>query len=431
VSFAQQRLWFLHHWEPAGEAYNLPRLYRLSGILNEEALRKALMQITCRHETLRTTFEERDGVPLQRIGAPAPFELPVLDLGALPESERIAESRRIVDEECRKPFDLEKGPLFRGLLIKLGESEHCLFLTLHHIVSDRWSRGILNRELSELYAALVEGRTSRLDDLPVQYADYARWERRLWESGRMAGDLAYWRGALAGHKHALSLPVDRHPVHQPSGRGDLVQGIIPKELSEALRGLSQREGATLFMTLLSGFYGLLHRITGADDILVGSTVANRGRIEIEGLIGFFVNTVVLRGRIRAHMSFRSLLEQTRGKALEAYEHQRLPFDRLVADLRVDRELYGTPLIQVMFSLRNAPGQSLQLKGLEVQSCRTYTGTSKFALSLNVFGQADHLFALWEYSNELFEAATIEKFHQRYIAILEDMSRDLDRLVSEA
>ncbi|HUF60865.1 MAG TPA: condensation domain-containing protein [Verrucomicrobiales bacterium] len=431
LSFAQQRLWFLHHWEPMSEVYNLPRAYQLTGTLDEEALEHALSGLIARHDILRTTLVERDGIPAQRVAAPVPMKMARRNLTFLPEDERLAQARRIVEEESRRSFDLAQGPLFRVLLIRLGKVDWVLFLNMHHVISDRWSRGIMTRELSEFYAAFTEGRTPELPPLPLQYADYARWEQRLWAGGALSGDLAYWKGQLAGCGEPVALPVDHDRGREASGRGAVWEGPLPESLTTRLAEWGRGEGVTMFMTLLTGFYGLLHRLTRSDDILVGSTTANRGQLELEGLIGMFVNTVVLRGDLSLSPSFRELLRRTRRMTLQAFAHQRLPFDRLVTELRVERCLNSSPLIRVMFGLQNAPRQPFVLRGVAAQEWKTSTGTAKFDLSLNFFEKGGGFLGVWEYRRDLFEEATVADWHRRYVKVLEEMAQDWDRPVRVA
>ena len=314
------------------------------------------------------------------VQAAASLEMPLVDLSGLPEPEREVEAKRLCIQESQRPFDLSRDLLLRARLYRLGEREHILCLTMHHIVSDGWSMGLLVRELRTLYEAFVEGRPSPLPELPIQYADFAVWQREWLQGEVLEKQLGYWRKQLEGAPSLLELPTDRPRPAKQSYRGALMPWELPKPLSAALGELSRREGATLFMTLLAGFQTLLHRYTSSDEILVGSPIAGRNRTEIEPLIGFFVNTLVLRGDLSGNPSFRTLLGRTREAALGAYAHQDLPFERLVEELHPERDMSHSPFFQVMFVLQNAPWEAAQLAGLEVTPVLIDSGTSKFDLT---------------------------------------------------
>ncbi|HEY0077693.1 MAG TPA: amino acid adenylation domain-containing protein, partial [Pyrinomonadaceae bacterium] len=330
LSFAQQRLWFLHKLEPASPFYNMPVAVRLSGRLDMGALERTLNEIVRRHESLRTSLPTVDGQPIQLIAPPRPLRLPVVDISALPSQEREREAHRRAAEEARTPFDLSKGTLFRAWLLRLGDEEHVLLVTMHHVISDGWSMGVLIREVATLYRAYVEGEEeSPLAELPVQYADFAVWQRR-WLAGEVfEAHLSYWKRQLGGELPVLNLPTDRPRPQVQSFRGASYTMRLPASLAEALRALCRREGATLYMLLLAAFKTLLHRYTNQTDILVGSPIANRNRIELEGLIGFFVNTLVLRTDVSDNPGFRHLLSRVREVTLEAYAHQDMPFEKVV------------------------------------------------------------------------------------------------------
>ncbi|MBW3655532.1 MAG: non-ribosomal peptide synthetase, partial [Gemmatimonadetes bacterium] len=338
LSFAQERLWFLEQMEPGSAAYNIPAALRLTGTLDEQALRGALGEIVRRHEALRTTFTAANGAAVQVVHPPAEVPLPVRDLGELPEPAREAEVLRLAGEEAARPFDLERGPLFRAGLLRLRKPEYVLLLTMHHSVGDGWSLGILYRELSTLYAAYREGRPSPLAELPIQYADFALWQREHLRGKVLETQLAYWRARLAGAPALLELPTDRPRPAVRSHQGARVRRSLPGELARALKSLAQRDGATLYMVLLATFQTLLSKYSGQEDVVVGSPVAGRARPEVEGLIGFFANTLVLRAEISGDPSFRALLGRVREATLEAYEHQEVPFERLVEELHPERSL---------------------------------------------------------------------------------------------
>jgi amino acid adenylation domain-containing protein len=409
LSFAQQRLWFLDRLEPDSAVYNIPLILRLHGPLAVPALATALTEIVRRHEVLRTTYGMVSGEPVQAVHPPAPLPFPVVDLAALPEPAREAESDRLSWEEARRPFDLLRGPVFRASLVRLSGEDHRLLPTLHHIAGDGWSMGVLLAELADLYAAALAGRPSPIPELSLQYADFALWQRRWLEGGALEAQLAFWRGALSGSPLALNLPADHPRPTVRSGRGAGVGALLPAELATRLGSLSRERGATLFMTLLAGFDALLYRLTGEPDLLVGTPVANRNRAETEPLIGFFVNTLALRADLADDPAFEELLARTRETALAAYAHQDLPFERLVEELSPERDLSRTPIVQVSFTLQAsltdraglAPGLSFAAEPVEM-------GTAKFDLALGFAELADGLLTGAEYASDLFDAATVER-----------------------
>ena len=361
LSFAQQRLWFLDQFEPGNSVYNVPSALRLTGPLNFNALQQSLQQIVHRHEALRTTFALIEGEPVQVIPAAVPVLLPLLDLQSLDPDSRKAEARRLIDEEAQRPFDLEQGPLFRASLLRLSEEDHILLLSLHHIVSDGWSQGVLRRELVALYRAGCHGQPSELPDLPLQYADYAVWQRQWLQGAALARQVDYWKAHLAGAPSFLELPTDRPRPAVKSFRGARRGLQLSQALTSSLSELSQREGATLFMTLLAAFQTLLYHYSGQSDIVVGTPIANRTRSEVEGLIGLFMNTLALRGDLSGDPRFTALLGRVRESALGAYAHQDLPFEKLVEELKPERSLSHSPVFQVMLILQNAPGRRWSLK----------------------------------------------------------------------
>jgi amino acid adenylation domain-containing protein len=352
LSFAQQRLWFLDRLAPESPLYNVPSTYRLAGPLAPAALAAGLSEIVRRHEALRTRFVEVDGEPRQEIGAPWRVPLPLVDLRALGRERRLGELARLRTEEADRPFRLDRGPLLRAGLVRLDEEGHALLLNLHHIVYDGWSEEVLTAELTALYAAALAGSPSPLGELGVQYADFAAWQR-AWPPEVLGRQLVWWRGELAGAPAALPLPVDRPRPAAPSFRGGSAMLRLPAAASAALRQAARREGTTLYMLLLAGFAALLARVTGSEDLLVGTPVADRPRPELEGLIGFFVNTVVIRARAAGDPSFRGLLAAVHDTALGAFAHQDLPFEMLVEELRPERERSRNPLVQVLFSFQGA------------------------------------------------------------------------------
>ncbi|HEU4562407.1 MAG TPA: amino acid adenylation domain-containing protein, partial [Longimicrobium sp.] len=402
LSFAQERLWFIDRLEPGSTTYNIPAAWRLGGVLNERALERALGQIVRRHESLRTTFAEVDGSPVQVIAPFGGFTLPVEDLSALGEADREAVVRRRAGEEAARPFDLAAGPLFRAALLRLGEEDHVLLLSMHHVVSDGWSMGVLRRELSVLYAAYREGRESPLAELAVQYADYAAWQREQLAGEVLDRQLAYWKERLGGAPELLELPTDhpRPPVR--TYRGEAVPVELSLEVLERLQALGRSEGATLYMTLLSAFQVLLGKYAGSDDVVVGSPIAGRTRGEVEGLIGFFVNTLVLRTDLGGDPSFREVLRRVREVTLGAYEHQDVPFEKLVAELQPERSLSHSPLFQVSFTVQDAGGRGDALPGLKVSGVGAAMEVVKFDLSLTLAATSQGLRGGLSYSTDLFE-----------------------------
>ena len=408
LSFAQQRLWLLNQMDPDSALYSIPTLVRLVGALDVGALGQAFEDILRRHESLRTTFVAADGLPTQIISDTFEPPLRLLDLSDVPEAEREAEALRLAKEDLLRPFDLARGPLMRLLLLRLGAEEHILLCTIHHIVSDIRSRDVLIRELKELYSARVLGRPASLPSLPVQYADYAAWERESWRSDALKTELAYWKKQLDGAPMLLSLPTDhpRRPVQSLRGAKEGVP--VPAALLEDLRALSRREGATMYMTMLAALNVLLLRYTGREDILVGTAVSNRDRLEIEGLIGFFTNTLVIRADLSGNPSFRELLKRVREVSLEAYAHRDLPFDMLVEELQPERDLSYAPVFQVIFAHQLAPKEGLEFPGLRLERVEIGNDTSKYDLNVNIVERPDSL-SLWiEYSPDLFEASTIKR-----------------------
>ncbi|NNB98210.1 non-ribosomal peptide synthase/polyketide synthase, partial [Corallococcus exiguus] len=429
LSFAQQRLWFLDQLTPDDASYNLPVALRLLGHLDVEALRRAFEALVARHEALRTTFFEEEGQPFQRIHAPATWALPVEDLSSLEESAREAETLRLATREARQPFHLVHGPLLRTALLKLSEDSHVLLATMHHIVSDGWSMGVLVRELASLYESFSGGRAPSLPPLPVRYADFALWQRQWLQGETLESQLGYWKQQLAGAPAALELPTDRPRPAVQSRRGATVPVHFPSQLTDSLRSLAQREGATPFMLLLSAFQLLLSRYSGQDDISVGSPIAGRTHSEAEGLIGFFVNTLVLRAHVRPEDSFRQLLAQVKASTLAAYEHQHVPFEKLVEVLHPSRDLSRSPLFQVMLVLQNAPAEALRVPGMAFQPIPLEGNSSRFDLALTLFEVPQGLTGFLEYSSDLFDASTAQRLMGHFGVLLSSLAVQPDARVS--
>src|SRR5438876_6669617 len=347
LSFAQQRLWFIEQMEPRTSTYNLPAAIRLSGRLDVTAMERALSEVVRRHESLRTRFAVVDGQPVQIIDPPQPLNLTVIDLSHLPENHREEETRQRSMEEAEWLFDLATGPLLRAELLRLAEEEHVMLLTMHHVVSDGWSVGVLVREVAALYEAFSQGRpSSPLEELAVQYSDFAVWQRRWLHGDVLERQLSYWREQLSDLPPLLELPTDRLRPRTQTCNVATQRFVLLERLSQDLRRLSRDEGVTMFMLLLAAYKVLLMRYTGQSDVWVGTPVANRTRVETEPLIGFFVNTLVLRTDLSGDPTFIELLERVSGTCLEGYAHQDLPFERLVEEVQPDRDLSHSPLFQV-------------------------------------------------------------------------------------
>ncbi|HEX2254138.1 MAG TPA: amino acid adenylation domain-containing protein, partial [Thermoanaerobaculia bacterium] len=416
LSFGQQRLWFLDRLYPGSAAYNLPKVIRVEGDLDAALLERVLGEIVRRHEILRTTLPLAGGNPVQVVAPPARFRLPRVDLRGLPAARRQATARGLATAEGRAPFDLEKGPLWRARLIALAAGEHVVLLTLHHTVSDGWSSGVLVRELAALYRAFAAGAPSPLPELPVQYADFAAWERR-WLTGEvLRARTAYWRTALDGVQ-VLDLPTDRPASAEAGLAGHRLSFELPAALSGGLKALALSEGVTPFVLLLAAYKVLLLRYTRQEDVCVGSPTAGRHRGELEPLIGFFVNTLALRTRLSLRAGFREVLAGVRQTVLGAQEHQELPFDKLVEELAPDRSLAHAPLFNVMFSLLTSVGESLELPGLRFTPLEVESRTAKFDLTLAMIERGGRFAGSWEYRTDLFDAATLERAAGHWAVLL--------------
>jgi pristinamycin I synthase-3/4 len=423
LSYAQQRLWFLDQLEGTSTEYNVPQALRLRGRLDAGALERTIQTIVERHESLRTHFAEVDGEAMQVIEPVQRMEVPVEDLSGMEEKaqrERISAAMRREGEE---PFDLGRGPVVRMKLLKLGEEEHVLLRTMHHIVSDGWSQGVFNREFMILYEAFREGRESPLKPLTVQYADYALWQREWLDEEALGGGLEYWKRQLAGIPERLELPTDRtRPMVQTFG-AEACQVRLSAEQSAGLKRLSQGNQATLYMTLLAGFGVLMSRYSGQEDIVVGSPIANRQEAQLEEMIGFFVNTLVLRMRVKGGMSFRELVGEVRRTALEAYQHQDVPFERLVEELSPQRSLNSSPIFQVVFALQNAPMVAPQLKGLEAEPVGGGELRVRYDLEVHVREGGGGITFSWLYNRDLFDRWRMEQMARHYVRVLEAMIND--------
>jgi len=423
LSFAQERLWFLYHFDRDSAAYNRPTSFRLTGELDRDALRASLDEICNRHAALRTRFRVIDETPTQYIAADATLPLAFNDLSSRPPADREREARRIAVAEARAPFDLEGGPLARGRLVRLGERDHVLLLTFHHAVFDGWSEQILKQELAQLYSARRRGEPCSLAPLPVQYADYAAWLRGRLRDDELQRQLDFWMAQLEGTPRVLELPADRPRASEHADHGARRTRRVPLETADALRRLARRQGATLFMALLAGFDALVHRYTGREDFVIGVPVAGRGSVELERLIGLFINMLPLRARVSAGDTFFSLLEQVKSASLGAFAHQDLPFEKLVERLEPARSLSHAPLIQVTFQLRNMPQATAQPAGLELSRYVVDSAFTQFDLSLEITECDDGLECTAVFSTALFDAATIDRMLEHYEYLLKQAAAD--------
>ncbi|HVR97693.1 MAG TPA: amino acid adenylation domain-containing protein, partial [Thermoanaerobaculia bacterium] len=442
LSFAQERIWFLHQLEPESVAYHVPRALRIRGPLSVPLLEEVFTEIVRRHEILRTTFPARDGRPLQVINGPWPMSIPVVDLRACPEAEREARLADFIVEHGRRPFDLERGPLMRFSVVRLDEQDYALVMTEHHFVHDGWTQGVLLKDFLALYAAFGRGEPSPLPPLPVQYADFAVWQRRWLQGEVLDRQLLWWRERLAGAPELLELPTDLpRPAVRTAG-GDAIHCDIPLALANALRRLSRELGGTLFMTLTAAFDVLLWRYSGQEDFCLGTVTANRRLREVEGLLGMIVNTLVLRMDLGGDPTFQGLAERVRKVCLGAYEHQDMPIEKLVEALRPERSLGHTPLFQVMFSLLDTPTSDLELPGLELELMGSHNRSSKFDLNVTgiphaeqrvggtVNAEESEITLLIEYSTDLFRRDTVERLAGHYLALLEGAVADPGGRIAE-
>ncbi|MBJ6766162.1 amino acid adenylation domain-containing protein, partial [Myxococcaceae bacterium JPH2] len=429
LSFAQQRLWVLDQVQPGGSHYNMVGALRMEGALNTEALRLALEHLVLRHEPLRATFALKDGQPVQRIQPLSAWPLPLTDLGAFTVEAREAETQRLCIEEAQRSFDLSSGPLLRTRLLRLSEDTHLLLLCMHHIVSDGWSMGVMVREVAAGYAAFASGHKPELPALPIQYVDFAAWQRQWLQGEVLDRHVAWWKDALAEAPRVLELPTDKPRPTVRSMRGALHPVHVPRELSQRLLALARQEGATPFMALFGVWALLLSRYSRQEDLLIGSPIAGRRQGELEGLVGFFVNTLVLRARVRPQDSFRALLTQLRETTLSAYEHQELPFEKLVEELHPQRDLSRGPLVQVIFSLQNTPAEELRAPGLRLIPMEVDNATARFELGLMLTETPDGVRGHIEYSSDLYTPDTAERLARQLHVLLESVVAQPDAPVS--
>ncbi len=433
LSYAQQRMWFLWQLDPHSGAYNLPGAVRLTGRLNLPALEQAFAALVARHETLRTVFQRQSDDSLQQVPASTALMIDQVDFSSLSADERERAVARAAEQQSVLPFDLANGPLLRVTLLKLAEQEHVLLLTLHHIVSDGWSMNVLIDEFIRCYDAFEAGSAPPLAPLPIQYSDYALWQRRWLEAGEQARQLEYWQAQLGDEHPVLELPLDHSRPAMPSYRGTRYEFAVDSQLAEQLRGTAQKNNVTLFMLLLGAFNALLHRYTGQTDIRVGVPIANRNRAEIEGLIGFFVNTQVLRTRLDGQTRVDDLLQAIKETALGAQAHQDLPFERLVEALKLERSLSHTPLFQVMYNHQPHVADMASVStasGLELGSIDWQSRTTQFDLTLDTWEKGGKLHAALTYANDLFDAATIERMARHFNNLLTALVADPHQRIGE-
>ena len=428
VTFAQQRMWFLNRLQPGSTFYNSPWSLRLAGPLNVPALEQSLGEIVRRHEILRTTFSVQDGEPVQVVTPSKDFCLPVLDLSKTAGPE--AEAKRVALEETRRLMDLEKGPLMRAELLRIGPEDHVLLIMIHHIIFDGWSRRVLSGEMADLYEAFSSGKPSPLPDLALQYGDYAVWQQKLLSGSQTTKQLDYWKRQLEGAPLVLELPIDRLRPAIATYRGARRRVVLPNALLEDLRELSRAEGVTLFMTLLAVFNIVLSRYTAQEDILVGTPVAGRNRVEIEKLIGLFINSLALRTDLTGDPTFRELLSRVRETTLSAYANQDVPFERLVEELHVERDLSRNPVFQVMLILQNIPGKPKGLANITTSVFTDGAETSKMDLMLFAIERADHLETTFEYNTDLFDESTISRLQEHFRIMLEAVVKNPGQRISQ-
>ena len=431
LSFAQERQWFFHKLEPDSGMYNLSLNTRLIGELNVEALVQSIQELVRRHESLRTRFVEgKDGMPVQVIEPSLTVELPLTDLRSLTEDERETEVRRLAQQEIETPFDLSRCPLFRVSLLQVGEQEFIVLATMHHIIFDEWSGTVFFKELAICYDAFLSGKSPQLPGLNLQYADFACWQRSRLEEGELQRQLAYWTQQLRGELPVLRLTSDRPRQSAQHFEGAIHLFRLSESLSRQLDTLSQQEGCTLFMTLLAAFNTLLHRYSGQVDIIIGSLIANRNRAELEQLIGFFANTVALRTDLSGDPSFRELLQRVRKVSLEAQHHQDIPFERIIAEIRPEREQNLQPVFQVMFALQEASTGQIQLSELTLETMPPEYKTSEFDLILDMATRKDGLHGILAYSTDLFDETTILRMLTHFETLLEGIVEHPERKLSQ-
>jgi len=430
LSYPQQRLWFLDQLESKNPTYNIPAAFRLKGSLDLVVLEETLNQIQRRHKVLQTKFETVDGKPVQIIDPEMMTKLSLVKLQGHPESEREAAAWCLLEDEIQQPFELSKGPLLRSTLFRLNEEDHILLLTMHHIISDGWSMGVFKTEIVKIYQALKENRKPDLPDLPQQYSDFSVRQREWLKGEGLARQLSYWKKQLKGAPQTSELPVDRPRSSVQTFNGTRQSITLTKELTRSLKKLSLEHGCTLFMTLLTAFKIILYRYTDQADLSVGMPIANRDQDDIENLIGFFVNTLVLRNDLTGNPTFREMLARVRDTSLAAYDNQGMPFEKLVEELRPQRDLSRSPFFQVLFSIQNTPTKSLELPGLTIETLYAYNGKAKFDLSVYMWEKSDQLGGVFEYNTDLFMTERIERMIEHFKNLLESLVENPGQHISD-
>ncbi|ARU62939.1 hypothetical protein CBW65_19595 [Tumebacillus avium] len=430
LSFAQQRLWLMEQLDPGLPVYHIPLLVDIEGAFDLQVLSRSLEEIVERHESLRTTFDEEEETPIQIVHSAMDVPVQVIDLCGLPEAERQQACREGVKQALREPFDLKKGPLLRVIVWQTGEARFSMLMVMHHIITDGWSMGILMQEVAALYTAFSQGLPSPLPELEIQYADFAEWQLEHVQGEKLQQQLAYWKDQLGGELPVLQLPTDRPRPARTTGAGKKEHFVIPETLTGRLKEICLQEGVTLFMLLLTAYQTLLFRYTGQTDLTVGSPIAGRNLKQVENLVGFFVNTLVLRADLSGAPSFRNLLQQVRQVCLDAYAHQDLPYEKLVAELVPDRSAGHTPLFQAFFVLQNVPMETQELPGVTMRFQQLEQETAMFDLSLSMKETAGKLHCELEYSTELFEQATMLRLKEHFLTLLASIAADPGQSIRE-
>jgi len=428
LSYAQQRLWFLDQLQPGSWFNNIPAAIRLRGRLNTDILERCFNQMIERHETLRTTFDDREGKPIQVIREPYAYKPEIIDLSAYPENEREQIIGKLAQQDAREPFDLKNGPLFRSKLLRVNDEEYILLFSMHHIISDGWSMGIFVSEIAALYSALLEEREANLPELKIQYADYAYWQQNWLKDQALEKEMEYWRQHIGMNPPTLQLPLDFPRPAVQTFNGKTLSIDIPPEIVSKLKELSRQESVTLFMTMLAAFQTLLFRYSGQDEILVGSPIANRTRQELEHIIGFFVNNIVIKSDFTERPDFTELLRQIREHTLGAYAHQDVPFEKIVDELQKERDLSRSPIFQVMFVMQNLPESRFDLPGLTMEGMEEEAGSAKFDLSLVAMESGDRMRLDFEFNTDLFKDSTIRRMQRHFINLLDSITQDPEQRV---
>nr|QEO74758.1 condensation domain-containing protein [uncultured bacterium] len=426
VSFPQERMMFFHQVDPQSHAFNINIALRLTGRLNVIALDASISEVVRRHESLRTSFDYIDGEARQTISPESAVRVNLVGLQDLEANDAEATVRRLATDQAVKPFDLSKLPLMRLTLLRLGEQEHVAFLTMHHIISDGWSMRVMVEEVCALYEAFSQGRPSPLRELEIQYADFALWQRERLRGELLEAQLAYWRGQLGGKQLRLNLPTDRpwRPIQDFKGAHKYF--ILPKGLSDALNELSAQEGVTLFMSLLAAFNVLLQRYSGQDEIAVATIIANRNRKELESLVGFFVNSLVLRADLSGDLTYRQLLSRVRKVTLDSYAHQDVPFELVAEALSLARDAYNSSLSQVMFIFQNVPVPEMKMSGIAISGINLDLTVTRFDLVLTMSELPEGLGGTIDYRPDLFDESTIAQMVEHFKVLLEGLVASPDR-----